>query len=178
MSGSKVEKFKLAIFGDCGVHSVDVDGASGGITTLWNPRLQCGKVVLSSPNHISTRFFNLKDGSSWIISNIYAPNGRSARKSLWSSISLARSLFPNEKWILLGDFNTPLSNIEKYGGLPISIDSRQDLDDMINSLGLLDLDLIGAKFMWSKKCSGEDPIQVKLDRGLISPDWPPAHSMP
>lgn len=146
MFGSKVKKLKLAIFGDCGVHCVDGDGASGGITTLWNLILLCGKVVLSSPNHIATRYFNLKDGSSWIISNIYAPNGRSTRKSLWSSICLAKTLFPNEKWILLGDFNTPLSNLEKFGGIPIYIDSRQDLADMINSLSLLDLDLIGAKF--------------------------------
>lgn len=76
------EKIKLAIFGDCGVHCVDANGSSGGIATLWNPRQLSGKVVLSSPNHIATRLFNLKDGSSWIISNIYAPNGRFARKAL------------------------------------------------------------------------------------------------
>ncbi|XP_059068214.1 uncharacterized protein LOC131858781 [Cryptomeria japonica] len=42
---------------------------------------------------------------------------------------------------------------------------------MINSLSLLALDLIRAKFTWSNGHSGEDLIQVKLVRGLISPDW-------
>lgn len=81
MPGRKVEKIKLAIFGDCGVHYADADGSSGGIS-LWNLRLLCGKVILSSPNYIATRLYNLKDGSSYIISNIYACNGRCARKAL------------------------------------------------------------------------------------------------
>lgn len=55
--------------------------------------------------------------------------------------------------------------------MPISIDSRQDLANMINSLSLLDLDLIGARFTWSNRCIGEDLIQVKLDRDLVSPNW-------
>lgn len=59
-----MEKLKLAIFGDCGVHCVDVDGASGGIATPVESYFLCDKVILSSPNHIATRFFNLKDGSS------------------------------------------------------------------------------------------------------------------
>ncbi|XP_059070394.1 uncharacterized protein LOC131860059 [Cryptomeria japonica] len=55
--------------------------------------------------------------------------------------------------------------------MPISIDSRQDLADMINSLSMLDLDLFGAKFTWSNRRNGEDLIQVKLDRGFVSLDW-------
>lgn len=42
---------------------------------------------------------------------------------------------------------------------------------MINSLGLLDLDLLGDKFTWSNKRSGGDLIQVRLDRGIISLEW-------
>lgn len=39
---------------------------------------------------------------------------------------------------------------------------------MINTLGLLDLDLLGAKFPWSNKRSGGDLIQVKMDQAIIS----------
>lgn len=124
MSGCKVEKIKLVVFRDCKTHYVDVDEASGGIATFWNPRLLTGKIFSTSPNHIATRFTSLKDGSSWIISNIYAPNGKNARKVLWSSIINARLAFPNEKWISLGDFNTPLSNLEKSSGRLILDDSR------------------------------------------------------
>ncbi|XP_059068841.1 uncharacterized protein LOC131859266 [Cryptomeria japonica] len=79
--------------------------------------------------------------------------------------------FPNEKWILLREFNTPLSSMEKASGMPISDESRQDLADMINSLGLLDLDLLGDKFTWFNRRSGGDLIQVRLDRAIISPEW-------
>ncbi|XP_057853629.2 uncharacterized protein LOC131063743 [Cryptomeria japonica] len=79
--------------------------------------------------------------------------------------------FPNEKWILLRDFNTPLSSLEKAGGMPTSNESKQYLVDMINSLGLLDLDLLGAKFTWSNIRSEGDLIQVRLDKGIISLEW-------
>lgn len=92
-------------------------------------------------------------------------------KMLWSSIINARMAFPNEKWIILGDFNTSLSSMEKAGGMPVSNESGQDLADMINSLGLLNLDLLGDKFTWSNRRSGWDLIQVKLDKGIISPKW-------
>lgn len=124
MCGCRVEKIKWAIFGECGTHCVDADGAFGGIATLWNPIWILVKVFFTSPNHIATRFTSQYDGSSWIISNIYAPNGKNARKMLWSSIINARMAFPNEKWILLGDFNTPLSSMENTGGMPILDESR------------------------------------------------------
>lgn len=40
----------------------------------------------------------------------------------------------------MGEFNTPLSNDEEMGGDLNSEDSKQDLSDMINSVGLMELD--------------------------------------
>lgn len=59
----------------------------------------------------------------------------------------------------MGDPNTPLLNDEKIGGASISEDSKKDLSNMINSLGLMDLDLNGARFTWSNRSSGSDIIK-------------------
>lgn len=162
---------KLVVFKDCGVQCYEANGVSRSIATFWNPQLVQVLAIVTSPNNIATRYFNLIDGSSWILSNIYALNGNNSRKSLWSYMMNASYNFPYEKWILMGDFNTPISNLEKLGGALIFEDSKQDLLDMINSLGLLDLDLGGAKFTWSTMRSGLYNIQVRLDRGLIFVDW-------
>lgn len=61
--------------------------------------------------------------------------------------------------------------MDKASGMPILDDSRQDLAYTINSLALLDLDLLRDKLTWSNRRSGGDLIQVKLDRNIISPKW-------
>ena len=71
----------------------------------------------------------------------------------------------------MGDFNTPLVDEEKMGGLSLDWERKHDLSNFINGLAFLDLDLMGGAFTWSNKCIGRDCIQVRLDRALISPDW-------
>ena len=76
-----------------------------------------------------------------------------------------------KKGIIMGDFNTPLVDEEKKGGLTPDWESKQDLSSFINGLAFLDLDLMGGAFIWSNKHIGQDCIQVRLDRALISPNW-------
>ena len=52
----------------------------------------------------------------------------------------------DHKGIIMGDFNTPLRATTKSGGLPLDLDSRQHLVDMINDLALMDVDLEGGAF--------------------------------
>ena len=54
----------------------------------------------------------------------------------------------------MGDFNTPLVDEEKKGGLPSDWESKHDLSNFINGLALLDLDLMGGAFTWSNKHIG------------------------
>lgn len=39
MPFGRLEKMKLVVFKDCGVHCSDVDDMPGGIASFWNPRL-------------------------------------------------------------------------------------------------------------------------------------------
>ena len=43
--------------------------------------------------------------------------------------------------------------------------------EFINKEGLMDLDLHGIQFTWTNKRIGNEFIQARLDRALISPDW-------
>ena len=71
----------------------------------------------------------------------------------------------------MGDFNTPLFDEKKSGGLALDLDSKIDLSNFINSLTLLDIDLFGGTFTWSNRHLGSEFFQVHLDWALISPNW-------
>ncbi|XP_059075341.1 uncharacterized protein LOC131875276 [Cryptomeria japonica] len=46
-----------------------------------------------------------------------------------------------------------------------------DLLNFINNQGLHDIELQGDKFTWSNRRTGDDLIQVKLDKALIPNEW-------
>lgn len=69
------------------------------------------------------------------------------------------------------DFNTPLTEKEKLGCLALYLESKLDLSFFINSLALLDIDLMGGVYSWSNKRIRSECIYVRLDRALISPNW-------
>ena len=71
----------------------------------------------------------------------------------------------------MGDFNVPLYDQEKKGGNVSQLDGRLDLMEFITNEGLMDMDLHGIEFTWTNKRTGNECIQARLDRALISLDW-------
>ena len=69
------------------------------------------------------------------------------------------------------DFNSPLIDDDKCGGLATNYDSKLDLTNFIHNLAFMDMDLLGGSFTWSNRRVGVECIQVRLDRALISPGW-------
>ncbi|GLJ54307.1 hypothetical protein SUGI_1165180 [Cryptomeria japonica] len=76
-----------------------------------------------------------------VLSNVYVPNTKTGRVKYWRSLAGDRLKFADQSWIIMGDFNTPLKEEEKMGGLPLQLDGRQDLMDFINDQALIDMDL-------------------------------------
>lgn len=126
---------------------------------------------MEGTNHIATRFTHIRDNFNWIQSNIYAPNGKSLKKSFWMELAAFRRIFDRESWVVMGDFNTPLLIEEKFGGSQINAKSKEDLQSFINYQALIDLDLQGASYTWLNRRKGMDLIQVRLDRYLMSNHW-------
>ena len=45
---------------------------------------------------MNIRFSNTKDDTSWVLTNVYAPNTKWGRKDLWIDLSNQRENFENE----------------------------------------------------------------------------------
>lgn len=138
-SKEKVEKIKFSKF--CESQGSNSDGAFGRDVTLWDSQLIQGTPICHDGNHVATLFKHLRDGFSWVLSNVYAPNNKVCRRKFWIKLSSFRSCYPNIPWLVMGEFNTPLMESKKLGGSQIQNDSKQDLADFINAQGLIALDL-------------------------------------
>lgn len=169
MAKDKVES--LNMFKNGGVSGGSSEGASGGIVTFWNKNNVEGEVLIQENNLVCIRFKHINNCTTWVLTNVYAPNTKTGRSEMWRYLTRLRSRFAEDSWIIMGDFNTPLKKNEKKGGSQANLDSRLDLMDFINNNAIHDLELQGVKYTWTNRRSGENLIQVRLDRALLSLDW-------
>jgi hypothetical protein len=69
-------------------------------------------------------------------------------------------------WIVLGDFNSILSQEDKHNGDPVSSYEVSDFRACYSDLGLSDLNYTGCHYTWSN-----GTIWTKIDRVLANPLW-------
>lgn len=146
-------------------------GASGGIATIWNLNSVKGYVLIQENNFSCIRFEHLNDGTSWVLTNIYAPNTLKARNYFWKKLIETRDNFKNLSQLVMRDFNNPLREEEKFGGSPSQLESRLALMDFINTQALNDVEIQRCNYTWTNRRTSNDLIQVHLDRTLIFDEW-------
>lgn len=69
-------------------------------------------------------------------------------------------------WLVLGDFNSVLSQDDKYNGEPVSSYEVSDFRASCSELGLSDLNYTGCHYTWSN-----GTVWTKIDRVLANPSW-------
>lgn len=114
MQIDNLESLKNLFFKDYGLHGVSSEGASGGISNFWNARLIKGFLIVEGFNHVETKFFLIRDSYAWVISNVYSPNLKRARKKLWDDFGCLQLNFLDSPWLVVGDFNIPLCDMRKW----------------------------------------------------------------
>eukprot|EP00258_Populus_trichocarpa_P025573 XP_024441592.1 uncharacterized protein LOC112324175 [Populus trichocarpa] len=105
-------------------------------------------VLLWNPSTISIEVINLS---------------AQARRALWEDL---KRWCPSSPWIVLGDFNSILSQDDKHNGEPVSSYEVPDFRECCADLGLADLNATGCHFTWS---SGS--VWSKIDRVMVNPLW-------
>ncbi|KAI3891422.1 hypothetical protein MKX03_020704 [Papaver bracteatum] len=71
----------------------------------------------------------------------------------------------------MGDLNTIGSKNEKAGGREPSASQLQELKDVMNQCGLIDLGAHGPRYTWNNKRVGFANIKERLDRVLANEEW-------
>ena len=162
---------KLSFSSNMNGEATNSNGAAGGVLTLYNKKAYQLSTIFNEGNAFLCRVFHIYSNDSWFLLNIYAPNFKRDRRNFWDKILDTIQKNDINKGIIMGDFNTPLLDDKKLGGMAPNLDNKLDLSNFINSLAFKDMDLLGGRFTWSNRCIGVDCTQVYLDRVLISPVW-------
>ncbi|XP_060212093.1 uncharacterized protein LOC132639671 [Lycium barbarum] len=104
-----------------------------------------------------------------VITLVYAKCTQRDKMDLWESLE-DMAPYIQLPWLIGGDFNTIVSDAEKYGGLPVTISEIQDFRACIQSYGMTDLGFKGSTYTWWNGQSREYCIFKRLDRCLGNQD--------
>ena len=133
------------------------------IVVLWNPSTVKVDLIASSAQAVHLTISCLISHISFKASFVYGFNTITARRSLWEDL---RSWNSNSPWMVLGDFNSMLSSVDKHNGAAVSSYETSDFRDCCSDLGLHDANFTGCHFSWTN-----GSVWCKLDRVLINPAW-------
>nr|KYP54501.1 Transposon TX1 uncharacterized [Cajanus cajan] len=102
-------------------------------------------------------------GQSWIFTGVYASPSSPARREMWHQLNMLRET-SQSAWLLIGDFNDIMVASEQRGGT-FDIGRADIFAQQLELCGLLDLNLMGAKFTWHRRRNGLS-LHKRLDRAV------------
>lgn len=77
----------------------------------------------------------------------------------------------NLPWCIIDDLNNVLSQKYKIGGAPYPNWLVEGFNEVVNEIGLIDLDLVGYRYMWERGRDTDTWTEIRLDRALTSGYW-------
>ena len=137
--------------------------SSARIVVFWNPTSVNIDLLDFSAQGLHVLISSLVHQSKFYASFVYGFNTIIARRTLWDDL---RNWSPNSPWLILGDFNSLLSQSDKHRGELVSSYETSDFRQCCSDLGLSDLNYSGSHYTWSN-----GSVWSKLDRVLANPLW-------
>nr|TKR91515.1 hypothetical protein D5086_0000222070 [Populus alba] len=133
------------------------------IVVFWNPTTVNIDLLGFSAQGLHVLISSLVHQFKFFASFVYGFNTIIARRALWDDL---RNWSPNSPWLILGDFNSLLSQSDKHHGELVSSYETSDFRQCCSDLGLSDLNYSGSHFTWSN-----GSVWSKLDRVLANSLW-------
>ena len=141
-------------------------GISGGLALFWKADIDIS-ILEATPHFIDTKL-KVKN-TEFHVTFIYGMPQQENRAAFWESISqLGRDR--DTAWLLSGDFNDILDNVEKVGGPERCEGSFIPFRSFVSENGLWDVKHVGNPLSWrGQRCTHF--IRARLDRALANCAW-------
>lgn len=148
--------------------AVNSSGRSGGLGLFWNNEIKL-EILSYSHYHIDAKVEGLGTNV-WRLTLVYGEAQVTERFKTWDTLKDI-ALHSSLPWAVLGDFNEVLNHGEYE-----RIGSRSNLQiegfrEVVDICALQDLGYRGNFWTFEKKVVGGTYTRVRLDRGLVTPDW-------
>ena len=145
-------------------------GFAGGIWLMWNSDRVMVEQLASTEQEIHVEVKVLHSNFSWIFSAVYASPRIVERQVLWDNLSRVAGLH-SKPWIIAGDFNEPLADVDKFGGRPVSINRSLLFKDCLDKCNMVDMGFSGPRYTWTNRREISSLIQERIDRFFMNPSW-------
>lgn len=112
----------------------------------------------------------IQDMQTWRLTGFYGEPNRNHRRRTWDLLChLARD--SNLSWCIIGDMNNIVSQLDKRGGAGYPQNLIDGFNDVIEEIGLQDMELQGHQFTWERGRYTANWLEIRLDRTLVSSSW-------
>ncbi|KAH7526808.1 hypothetical protein JRO89_XSUnG0053100 [Xanthoceras sorbifolium] len=143
-------------------------GLSDGLLLLWKDDIDV-EIKSFSKGHIDS-VINDAEGGRWRFTGFYGEPKQVNRGLSWTLLRRLGGLF-SLSWLVGGDFNEIVSDVEKSGGSFRGATAMSNFRSAINDCCLIDMGFQGNCFIWSNRQSFDQCIQERLDRSLCTLQW-------
>ena len=140
----------------------------GGLALFWKCDFNVD-VQSFSVNHIDA-IINHGVDDAWPFTGFYGEPETANRENSWSLLRVLRHHF-SLPWVCLGDFNEILFEEEKQGWLDQPERQMQGFTDALDDCRFKDLGFSGFPCTWCNRCSSDQNVWVRLDRGVVTIEW-------
>jgi len=123
------------------------------IWMLWNVSTSCQVEILTHSEHSIHALVKVASPSlSFLLTAVYAsPNFH--KRQLFLDYLQNLATLVDLPWVLMGNFNDMLSEVQKIGGLPLNRNRLNAFRNCLDNCGLMDLGFQGPRFTWTNKSS-------------------------
>ncbi|XP_072074331.1 uncharacterized protein [Arachis hypogaea] len=164
---------------DCGLtmwHIVDPNGRADGLILAWREGIDVD-IVEAEEFYIAARVKDNCLGECWLFIGVHLSHNDQLRSVQYNTISTMIQQHCG-RVVVAGDFNAIASPNEKEGGGEKYPTSIANFNYFIGENMLVDLEMVGRRYTWSNRRSGEELIQERLDRFLASEEWMQLYANP
>lgn len=138
----------------------------GGVLLAWDTTILTIDQFQHDTNSL-TGYVHTKEGVSWWITAVYAPQGDELKTQFLMDLDARRAVCPGP-WMLLGDFNMILRASEK-NNTNINRTMMSKFRSFVDDHELKEIYMHGRIYTWSNE--RDAPTLTKIDRVLVSVDW-------
>ena len=140
-------------------------GYAGGVWLLWNSNRVEVEQLASIIQEIHAKVKVLPSNLSWILSAVYASPRIVERQVLWENLTKVAKLH-SKPWIIAGNFNEPLTEVDKFGGRLVRINKSLLFKDFLDKSNMVNMGFSGLRYTWTNKREISSLIQERIDRFL------------